>query len=926
MPRNRNDTSGDVPPPPYSETDIYSNSGHSPALGQSQTLPIRERTASQSSATNAGLAGDDASSISNGEVIYTPPLTPRSPHSQSQLSPRPDSDGPRGSNVLLSPSHPPDGRSSVSVVSDGHLSSASAEAYFESRPAPARLQAAAEVRHNITIRDGSSPNDFPFRSEWTSRDVRPEDWQTFLNHLLPNHAAEQNDVVADRKLRAEGLESSVRDEGGRDDHATRTSVEAQLDQMRWPRGRTSREDVDEMVREWNDGFFEPRGLVVAVEHDTALPDGGPPRMPGSWENSFDDNDAAGRDGGNVGSGRWWKKKSVTTQGTSGSSGRGVHFGGLHIDDDRVSIGNSFVVDSNGVRIGSFGADSNGVRMGSFRQDSSGLKIGNLEVDSKGLRVRGRDFDGVQASSSQGARGQTSTPDIPQTTSTSADMPPPAPPAYQSLDEASSQDRPDEKRGAHTPSHRHHHHAETHGERGGRGHYRMSASHQRHRSASASSSSSSISSSSSSSSSSTSDADTQSDVGSLPDYEDLRPSQISVAQSYLQDWLAHPDEPLTRERVRQARDAIKSARKDARDASSSEKASGLAGADRKNDAADPREREAARRQVRDMLMQFSQLKRQQKQARRQQRREQKAKRRAEKRERRQARRDMRRAKKQARKEARAARRESKREGRRCGCKGERREQEAREQRQREQQQRDERNEKQERGPGSSTGPAWGHAAFGGGPAGRGGRHGPFPGAAFGPGARGRHGPSPHHNNPHHPFQTPPPPPQPPQPWCGRGAGRGGAFAMSGQAYQRSMEDWSRRMSEWGQRVGAEQAAAAQQEQRRLFPGAWPSDDAVHAQGVSPGPTKGEKGSSAVDDPHAVSTAMFRELETKRAQLQKKRDALAEYDGQGDGSGSGDKAGASTLAGMLAEIEELHRSVEHLSVEADEQFAKELAGLE
>ncbi|KAJ0162074.1 hypothetical protein CTA2_5148, partial [Colletotrichum tanaceti] len=60
----------DVPPPPYSETDIYSTSGQRshPSLN-SPRIPSHH--------------GDDAASrvsshaSSHSEVIYTPPLTPR---------------------------------------------------------------------------------------------------------------------------------------------------------------------------------------------------------------------------------------------------------------------------------------------------------------------------------------------------------------------------------------------------------------------------------------------------------------------------------------------------------------------------------------------------------------------------------------------------------------------------------------------------------------------------------------------------------------------------------------------------------------------------------------------------------------------------------------------------------------------------------
>lgn len=82
-------------------------------------------------------------------------------------------------------------------------------------------------------------------------------------------------------------------------------------------------------------------------------------------------------------------------------------------------------------------------------------------------------------------------------------------------------------------------------------------------------------------------------------------------------------------------------------------------------------------------------------------------------------------------------------------------------------------------------------------------------------------------------------------------------------------------------------------------------------------------------------MYRTLEEKKTQLQAKRDTLADFRGdEGDNGHDGgtqtddkgpreEKPGASTLVGLLADIEELEKAVTRLGLEADEQFAKELA---
>lgn len=83
----------------------------------------------------------------------------------------------------------------------------------------------------------------------------------------------------------------------------------------------------------------------------------------------------------------------------------------------------------------------------------------------------------------------------------------------------------------------------------------------------------------------------------------------------------------------------------------------------------------------------------------------------------------------------------------------------------------------------------------------------------------------------------------------------------------------------------------------------------------------------DGAHAASRALYRSLEARQQELQGRRDALAGFRGDSQGEDSnGEKQGASTLVGLLAEIEELEKAVGQLTLEADGQFAKELAALE
>lgn len=906
------DDAPDIPPPPYSETDIYSNPdshGHSPILSQSQILPAHHRTPSHNNSNSVPVMDDASSAASTSEVIYTPPLSPSSPQSQSYNS---------GTN-LLSPRHAEQQQNTVSVSSD-HLTSASAEAYFESRPAPASSGGdELQVTHTIVVKADSSPDDFPYRRDWASFDVKEEDWQTFLNYLLPNHATQRNEAVIDRKLRAEGMDTddaksahSNKSEKSAANAAVeeRTPIEAQLDQMRTP-DLQQRQDIEHTVREWNDGFFGPRGIVIKVDENATLND--IYRVPGAWDQSFNNGtpDLAGPGTPPV-------DRRANNSGPSGPPRQPDNTGRWR----RFNPMNRFDNSSNGLNIRGVSIDSNSVSIGrNFVANPNGLRIGDVVMDNNGVRIGGRDLFGGGRTASPPA-GQPAAPFAPmpplpqgyshdqQAYYTRMPPPPPGfptPPPAPGFDTHGHDEYPNEKAEERTrgPDRHHGHHHDYHHGRGfghgggrGRGPGRFSngASH-RHRSRS-SSSSSSGSSSSSSSSSSGSDSDTLS-IGSLPDYDELKDSQLPVAKTYLEEWLSRPENFVTRETVKEAREEIKAARRTA-----------------PQDISDPVERDAMRQQVRGMMGQWRVLKKEQRAARRQRKKDRRARRRAEKKERRQARRERKRSRREARREGRQARRES-RGGRRGGRRDHDHDHDAGH------------HSHSGQGPfGHHGGPGpFGvghHGGFspfggrGGGPFSLGGRD--FPGAGFGPGARQRRG------GPQGPFQTGPLP-------CG---GPGGAFSAGapgnwGEGFSRSMADWSRRMGEWSRDFSAPRPGGPGADQPR-FPGSWPADVEDHRQDKEAAGLDGqqEAGIQPRDNnggPHAVSAAMYSSLEAKREALQDKRDALANFSGDSQGEDSqGHKQAAPSLVGMLAEIEELERAVSKLGMDADEQFAKELAALE
>lgn len=398
------------------------------------------------------------------------------------------------------------------------------------------------------------------------------------------------------------------------------------------------------------------------------------------------------------------------------------------------------------------------------------------------------------------------------------------------------------------------------------------------------------------------------VGSLPDYDDLKDSQLPVARSYLDQWLSSPDNVVTKEAVKEAREKIRAAKKADADPAGN------------NGQMDRQTQTIMRQQVRDMMQQWKNLKRDQRNRRREIKRQKRAHRRAEKRERRQVKRDLKRARRQAKRQGKQAEREAKRNRRGADRSAYQDHSPIR---------------RPQGGPGPVPGPSPFGQRGGCGPFGQQGgsfggfgrgRQAVFPGAGHGPGARGCRG---GHAGPF-PF-----------------GGRGGAFPAPGgpvphAEFQRNMQDWGRRMDEWGRSLSGSLAGPAVVPQPR-FPGAWPTAAAADAaapdydakdrhvydlgSGVQEAGISMRDNDEDGDGAHAASRAMYRSLEARQQELQGRRDALAGFRGDSQGEDSnGEKQGASTLVGLLAEIEELEKAVGQLTLEADGQFAKELAALE
>lgn len=465
---------GGEAPPPYSETDIYSNSGHS------------ETVAGNSVGSNHHE--DDLVSSSNGDIIYTPPMSPQVPFAQDN----------------------------------------GAALYFETRQ-PQMPHPESTIIYTIKVDSSSVAEDFPFQSDWEKREVNGQDWATFINYLLPDHTTRGNEVLIDRKLRAE-----TESEHGQTIGSNRSEASAQLEHMRETNPSSPiqdetvrRAEIQATVQQWNDGFFHPRGIDVRLAPASGA-------MPGGWDASFDES------------------RGVNDHTESNAGGPSANY--------PWSKSFSISMDSNGVRFGN-----------AIVADGNGLRIGSLTMDGKGIRM------GPQESNSSRSLGK----------------------------------QPDYGAG---PSHQNR----------GRGFH--PDRHNCHRSRSASSESS------------VSSADSDSSIGSLPDYDDVKDTQMPLYRSMLQDWTASPNTMRTKADIKDAKAKLKEAKYAAPPSSDFDK-------------------KVFKAQIKGLLAQWKHIKRQQKRTRREYKRAQKRQTRAEKRERREHKRDLRRSEREMKRDWRRSERDS-----------------------------------------------------------------------------------------------------------------------------------------------------------------------------------------------------------------------------------------------------------------------------
>ncbi|CAD6450696.1 06a9cec4-e7d6-4ce4-9caa-03dafd1d43cd [Sclerotinia trifoliorum] len=444
--------------------------------------------------------------------------------------------------------------------SDNHFEYHSAHNYFESRKIPQLFSASSTTQHTIYISPRSTPSDVPIPPSASDNGITQQDWSTFLNYLLPDHTLNANNHVANRKLKAKLVDERMQRLTLNEGDRPRLDINEVQAQLSPPRRPNTSSDTD-----WAEGVDEViklwnEGFFVPRGLKIVRIDVEHPELHERWTRM---------------PGFWRPDEEDLSHFPESNRRRGgisrrhspcngqpqtPTIGSMVANDGEFKIRrNGLVPDSNGLRVGNmFIADDDGLRIDGNR----GLKVNehgaSISGHSSGRRRRG----GLHA---QGA----------------------------------------EQGSAHEPEGRHgkrrrgrtdlHTHESDRGRAHKPGEWHSGRSGRRRRDHSSSSYSSSSSSFSS---------DSDASVGSLPDYDHLKDQQLVAARDTIITWLNHSEHPMTRQTVRKMKQDIKFAKKNPEGKPSSHE-----------DLA------SLRREVKDLLKKFKDVKKSQKTFRKIMRKEQ-----------------------------------------------------------------------------------------------------------------------------------------------------------------------------------------------------------------------------------------------------------------------------------------------------------------
>ncbi|OBT58052.1 hypothetical protein VE04_01054 [Pseudogymnoascus sp. 24MN13] len=164
---------------------------------------------------------------------------------------------------------------SVSLVpqesNDLSASSIGANFHFASRP-PDQTPPSRIISHRIVLEPDSSRDEIELPPLFSERGVDEQDWFTFCNHLFPDHVLAGNNQKGGTSYELDEkkpLYPSSKNANGLGNLGSSNSTTGPKDGDS-EKDYVRRSNIHKVVKEWNSGFFEPRGLLVIAKTSAPL--------------------------------------------------------------------------------------------------------------------------------------------------------------------------------------------------------------------------------------------------------------------------------------------------------------------------------------------------------------------------------------------------------------------------------------------------------------------------------------------------------------------------------------------------------------------------------------------------------------------------------------------------------------------------------
>jgi ankyrin repeat protein len=136
--------------------------------------------------------------------------------------------------------------------------------------------------HVIVIGQETGVNDLPYpppSNKWSERAANAHNWDAFLHHLFPKHSIESHSLATHKQLEVGSglLLQRLQIGARRGEESSSSSGTYPVSKSRgltdlygdnWETERLRRLRLNATAAEWNEGFFEPRGLKVVINFDT----------------------------------------------------------------------------------------------------------------------------------------------------------------------------------------------------------------------------------------------------------------------------------------------------------------------------------------------------------------------------------------------------------------------------------------------------------------------------------------------------------------------------------------------------------------------------------------------------------------------------------------------------------------------------------